>query len=434
MNLPGVVVDLPTLTQKDIDDIVLWGIPNKIDFIAASFVRKAEDIIKIQQVLKDNGGEGIQIICKIENQEGMENYEEILNVTDAVMVARGDLGMEVRFISFTSRCRHFCATFHYRSLLIATIFVFPSISLFLPFHTSDSTGKGVFGSKDDDSFCQHCREARRHGYTNVGKHDYQPSPDSCRVLGCKLLVGPFKKRQGTFPVSWGQHLIVARFFFLFVQQVANAVLDGTDCVMLSGETANGDYPTAAVKIMSQTCCEAESAQSHNMLYQAVRNSTLARYGTLSVSESIASSGVKTAIDVNAKALIVCSESGRTARQVAKFRPGIPIHVLTSDERVARQCSGIVRCCVADVCSELTESEIESQVEALIKKFRKDGVCNAGDAIVVVAGMIPKSGQTNVMVKCKSYNRQFVVGVPVVFLMVRFSPFILTLFPCLPLSS
>lgn len=129
MNLPGVVVDLPTLTAKDIDDIVQWGIPNKIDFIAASFVRKAEDVIKIQQILKENGGEGIHIISKIENQEGMENYEEILKVTDAVMVARGDLGMEVSlFFFFTRR--------HLRCNILLPItngyyFVFTSLSMYI---------------------------------------------------------------------------------------------------------------------------------------------------------------------------------------------------------------------------------------------------------------------------------------------------------------
>ena len=94
MNLPGVVVDLPTLTEKDINDIVNWGIPNDIDFIAASFVRKAEDVIKIREILGEEG-KGIKIICKIENQEGMENYDKILEVTDGIMVARGDLGMEI---------------------------------------------------------------------------------------------------------------------------------------------------------------------------------------------------------------------------------------------------------------------------------------------------------------------------------------------------
>lgn len=94
MNLPGVVVDLPTLTEKDINDIQNWGIPNDVDFIAASFVRKAEDVLKIREVLGE-AGKGIKIISKIENQEGMENYDAILEVTDGVMVARGDLGMEI---------------------------------------------------------------------------------------------------------------------------------------------------------------------------------------------------------------------------------------------------------------------------------------------------------------------------------------------------
>jgi pyruvate kinase len=97
--------------------------------------------------------------------------------------------------------------------------------------------------------------------------------------------------------------------------VANAVLDGTDCVMLSGETANGEHPVAAVSIMAQTCVEAEGAQNTNLLYQAVRSSTLHVHGKLSTSESIASSAVKTSIDVNAVAIIVLSESGVTATQV-----------------------------------------------------------------------------------------------------------------------
>lgn len=90
MNLPGVVVDLPTLTEKDINDIQEWGVKNQVDFIAASFVRKASDVVAIREVLGE-AGKGIKIICKIENQEGMENYDEILKETDAIMVARGDV-------------------------------------------------------------------------------------------------------------------------------------------------------------------------------------------------------------------------------------------------------------------------------------------------------------------------------------------------------
>ena len=95
MNLPGVVVDLPTFTDKDVDDIVNWGCKHQVDFIAASFIRKASDVVSLKKLCAENGGSHIQIICKIENQEGLENYDEILQETDAIMVARGDLGMEI---------------------------------------------------------------------------------------------------------------------------------------------------------------------------------------------------------------------------------------------------------------------------------------------------------------------------------------------------
>lgn len=93
MNLPGVVVDLPTFTSKDCSDIVDFGIKHNVDFVAASFVRKGADVKNLRQLLSDNGGQHIKIICKIENQEGLENYDEILQSTDGIMVARGDLGV-----------------------------------------------------------------------------------------------------------------------------------------------------------------------------------------------------------------------------------------------------------------------------------------------------------------------------------------------------
>ena len=95
MNLPGVIVELPTLTDKDVDDIVNFGIAKKVDFIAASFVRKASDVRTLKDLLAKHGGSDIKVICKIENQEGLENYNAILQETDAIMVARGDLGMEI---------------------------------------------------------------------------------------------------------------------------------------------------------------------------------------------------------------------------------------------------------------------------------------------------------------------------------------------------
>jgi pyruvate kinase len=307
---------LPTLTEKDIDDIVNWGIPNQVDFIAASFVRKAADVHKIREVLGEKG-KGIKIICKIENQEGMENYNEILEATDGIMVARGDLGMEI-----------------------------PPEKVFLAqkmmIRSANIAGKPV-------------------------------------VTATQMLESMITNPRPTRAEC---------------SDVANAVLDGTDCVMLSGETANGEHPIAAVTIMSRTCCEAESAQDTNLLYQAIRNSTIARYGTLSTSESIASSAVKTAIDVGAVALIVCSETGRTATQVAKFRPGIPIVVLTHEPQVARQCCGVLRSAIATVIPNM--GLMDQGIVDAIASLLKQGVAKSGDAVVVVTGTIDREGATNLM--------------------------------------
>lgn len=176
--------------------------------------------------------------------------------------------------------------------------------------------------------------------------------------------------------------------------VANAVLDGTDCVMLSGETANGEHPTAAVTIMSETCVEAEGAQNTNMLYQAVRASTLLEQGSLSTSESIASSAVKTSIDVDACAIIVVSESGTTATQVAKFRPGRPIHVITRNPQVARQCCGLLRAAKAFVVDDF--SEMDRAIDKVIAQLKASGAAKTGDAVVVVTGTISQKGATNLM--------------------------------------
>lgn len=176
--------------------------------------------------------------------------------------------------------------------------------------------------------------------------------------------------------------------------VANAVLDGTDCVMLSGETANGEHPVAAVQIMSETCTEAEGAQNTNMLYQAVRNSTLQAFGKLSTSESIASSAVKTAIDVGAVAIIVVSESGTTAAQVAKFRPGRRIIVITHNAQVARQCCGVLRSATAKLLDSM--GQMDQGIESAIHELVTSGLAKAGDPVVVVTGTIQQKGATNLM--------------------------------------
>ena len=314
MNLPGVVVNLPTLTEKDIDDIVNFGIRHNVDFIAASFVRKASDVRKIRSLLAENGGQHIKIICKIENLEGLQNYMEILAATDAIMVARGDLGMEI-----------------------------PPEKVFL-------AQKYMI------------REANIAG---------KPVITATQMLE-SMISNPRPTRAEC-------------------SDVANAVYDGTDAVMLSGETANGPFYRDAVEVMVRTCCEAESSVNWNLLFQSVRNSTLKRY-KLPAGESIASSAVKTAIDVGAKAIIVLSETGNTARMVAKFRPGIPIAVLTPSESVARQSFGVYKGCYAFTVDSLEDTD--ALVNECTNEIRLAGVANEGDPFVVVCGKSFGRGATN----------------------------------------
>jgi pyruvate kinase len=317
MNLPGVIVDLPTCTEKDIDDIVNWGCKHNVDFIAASFVRKSTDVELIRKVLNENGGEHIKIISKIENLEGLENYDAILASTDGIMVARGDLGMEI-----------------------------PPEKVFL-------AQKMMI------------REANIAGKFVITATQMLES----------MIVNPRPTRAEC-------------------SDVANAVLDGTDAVMLSGETANGEHSEAAVTIMARTCCEAESAVNFDSLYQAVRNSSIKKFGYLSTSESIASSAVKTAIDVKAKAIIVCSESGATARQIAKFRPGMKVIVLTTYPTVARQCFGVIKGCTCRVLNSIEDTNFV--ISDTIGELRKSGICNIGEPVVIVHGAVAQKGSTNTM--------------------------------------
>jgi pyruvate kinase len=306
VNLPGVVVDLPTLTEKDIEDITEWGVKHNVDFVAASFVRKAEDVKKIREVLGPNG-KHIRVICKIENQEGLDNYDEILEVTDGIMVARGDLGMEI-----------------------------PPEKVFL-------AQKMMI------------RKANIAG---------KPVVTATQMLE-SMITNPRPTRAEC-------------------SDVANAVLDGTDCVMLSGETANGEYPLEAVSIMARTCVEAESAINFDGLYQAVRNSVLSSFGFMSIAESITSSAVKTALDISAQAIVVFSESGNTARLVAKYRPPMPLICITPNESTARQCYGYLKNTTCMLVSNMGV-DLEVIITSTLTKLKAEGKLQAGGNVVIVQG-------------------------------------------------
>merc|ERR1719285_602493 len=235
-NLPGVKVDLPVLQQKDKDDLVKFGIPQAVDFVAASFVQSADDVKVIRDTLGPRG-RSIKIISKIENEEGLKNIDAIIDASDAIMVARGDLGMEIPPEN----------VFLAQKMMIAKC---------------NKKGKPV-------------------------------------VTATQMLESMVKAPRPTRAEA---------------SDVANAVLDGTDCVMLSGETAAGDFPLNAVTIMRRVCEQAEEFIDYRSLYA----STAAGLSVDSV-EALCASAVKAAIDAKAALIVALTETGSTARMLAKYR-------------------------------------------------------------------------------------------------------------------
>ncbi|RYH14562.1 pyruvate kinase [archaeon] len=317
MNLPGGNVDLPTLTDKDVDDLVNFGVRYDVDFIAASFVRCGEDIDNIRATLGEKGKD-IKIIAKIENHQGLENFDTILAKTDGIMVARGDLGMEIAI-------EKVCLA---QKMMITK---------------SNLAGKPV-------------------------------------VTATQMLESMITNPRPTRAEC---------------SDVANAVLDGSDCVMLSGETANGDYPTAAAQMMANICLEAESIIDYDAHYDHLHHLMLKSGVALAPPESITSSAVKTARDIGAKAIIVLTETGSSARLISKYRPYIPILAYTANATVARQMNGYLK----NVTAELIPSMVgtEGIINNALKDCQELGICQAGDNVVVVHGSTENvAGSTNML--------------------------------------
>jgi pyruvate kinase len=243
MNLPGCHVDLPILSEKDKNDITEFGLKHGIDMIAASFVQSAENVKTIRDVLGERGAH-VKIISKIENQAGLNNYDEILAACDGIMVARGDLGMEIAP----------------EKVFIAQKWMIEKANV-------------------------------------AGK----PVQTATQMLE-SMITAPRPTRAEA-------------------SDVANAVLDGTDAVMLSGESANGAYPIAAVTVMARTACEAERCVNYKQTYHDMKNWTKYPMGT---AEAIASSAVATCLDIKIDLIITLTDTGLIARLVAKYRPACPI--------------------------------------------------------------------------------------------------------------
>ena len=322
VNVPGVHLSMPYLSQKDREDII-FGVQNGFDFIAASFVRTAQDVYDIRNLLNEYDS-NIRIIAKIENREGVNNIDSILAAADAVMVARGDLGVEIDFTE-------------------------------LP---------GIQKDIIDRSF-------------SFGK----PIVTATQMLD-SMMVNPRPTRAE-------------------ISDVANAIYDGTSAIMLSGETAAGDYPVEALKTMSAIAERTENEEH----YRAQRHAEI----QISVSDATAHAACLTAKDVNAAAIVTVSESGNTARLLSKYRPKQPIIACVMDEQVQHQLSlswGITSLLMGPAHS--TDELIEMST-ALAKE---NGYLHNGELAVVTAGVpVGVSGTTN-MIKIHMVGNCLATGVGV----------------------
>ena len=315
VNLPGTPVDLPALSEKDKRDLE-WGVQHGVDMIFASFIRRAQDVKDIRKVLGTQG-KNIKIICKLENHQGCENFDEILAETDGVMIARGDMGIEIP-------CER---VFVAQKMMIAKC---------------NLVGKPVA-----------CATQMLDSMT------YNPRPTRAEV-----------------------------------SDVANAVLDGADLVMLSGETAKGAYPVETVHTMARTCELAESVICHPPLFNELR--TLTPWPT-DTTETIACAAVSAAAEQNAGAIIVLSKSGHTARLCSKYRPSQPILVITRNEETARQAHlnrGVFPFIHLEKPLENWQDDVECRIRYGIKHGKAAGLIRSNDSVVVVQGWKGGLGNTN----------------------------------------
>jgi len=313
INIPGVHIHLPALTEKDVSDI-RFGVENDFDFIAASFVRRAADVQAVREVLDRFGGQEVRIIAKIENQEGVDNIDEILEAADGIMVARGDLGVEI-----------------------------PAAKV--PILQKQIIRKGLQAGKPVITATQMLDSMMRN-----------PRPTRAEV-----------------------------------SDVANAVFDGTSCVMLSGETAGGKYPLEALTAMVNIVEEAEQSIHYWRQFPASN-----------INDAITHTCCLTAKDLEAKAILAATNSGRTARMICRFRPACPVAALTMHEKVRRQlaiCWGVIPFLTGEVTS--TDRIFSLSAEVALK----ERLVQNGDTVVITAGVpLGKSGSTN-LIKAAIVNEE-----------------------------
>lgn len=323
VNVPNVEINLPAITEKDISDI-LFGIENGIDFIAASFIRRGEDVTEIRRILEENNGQHIDIISKIENQQGVDNLDEIIAFSDGIMVARGDLGVEIEAET-------------------------------MPIVQKDMIKKCNIAAKPVITATQMLDSMMRN-----------PRPTRAEVT-----------------------------------DVANAILDGTSAIMLSGETAAGKYPVESVRTMYKIAVTTENSLNYSDLLKSKSYKS-----EITTTNAIGRSTCYTAQDLEAAAIITATSSGATSRAISKFRPKSPIIAVTTTEEVKRKLAlewGVYPVLAPE--SKTTDEVISNSVEASISS----GYVKEGDLVVITAGIpVGLSGSTN-LIKVQTIGKVLLTG-------------------------
>ncbi len=313
INIPDTPINLPALTPKDIED-VKFAAKAGFDYIAASFIRCAGDVLKMRQILEDEGGEHIHIIAKIENREGVSNIDEIIDVSDAIMVARGDLGVEI-----------------------------PTEEV--PIVQKELIKKANIAGK--------------------------PVVTATQMLD-SMIRNPRPTRAET-------------------TDVANAIFDGTSAIMLSGETAKGDYPIESINMMSKIAKTAEEAVAKQKKEELVSKN----YG-ISMTNAVSNATCQAAKELGAEGIIALTKSGYTAKSISKFKPNCPIIGCSSNEVVVRQLNLVWGCVPLLIETPISRTADKSFEEALEKTSQK-GLLKQGDIVVLAAGIpLGAEGVSNIM--------------------------------------
>ena len=320
VNIPNIDLKMPYISEKDKQDI-LFGIEQGFDFVAASFVRSASDVLQIRRLLDENGGNFINIISKIENASGVANIDEIIQVSDGIMVARGDMGVEIPAEEVPS----------IQKMIIKKVY-------------------------------------------NAGK----------QVITATQMLDSMMKN----PVPTRAE----------VADVANAIYDGTSTIMLSGETAAGKYPIESVRMMAKIAVRTEADIDYKKRFFQID-----RKSNIDVTDAISHATVTTALDLNAKAIVTVTKSGRTARMISRYRPACDVLGCATKESVCRQMNmswGVTPVMVNEM------KETFGLFEHAVEECKKKNFVVNGDLIVITAGVpMGISGTTN-MLKVQVVGSQY----------------------------